>query len=615
MHRHLNHNTIKISSLANPFPSPPPEVRDFINQRMLDESHVSLGLSIFLRSVGIANPFDDDNLSQYSGGSRGSRASGSQRGDRNGRPGRNGYYASVANGNDGGHDVMVPPEDSDERQGTLFAGSTSLALTLAGSCVVEAPNAFHKCGIVWGTILFALMAVSTEKVLHMLCICARKTGSNSYGTVARSSCGGYRAHFQTSALEIGVLLFLVVHYLTLLWNVTDLWVESFQVSLSSTVVLVLLMLCMVPLMIPMQFHTLKYAWTVGLLSVLIFTVSVLVLAIQNFYRHGEESTGGAGGGASSDASSGHTKRDIWSVIEGFQSLLICFMASFNVLSIQAALQDPTRERMETIVHQGVTLGASLTYVVGIVGHLCILAHSSSLDATILDAIQYHTSNQDSGGHSFTCLVHRICHSSAVLAIMIAFLLILVPCRYSILELIEAIYAERQCPELSDCQEDCDTCTTRASTVTEQQNRNNALVVVNNGIGAPSENSTLLDSIEENPTYDLLFNPLAKGICTLGILLWAFLGAVAIPLMDSFYTWVGPLLVYVFAYIMPCMYFLGIQRPIRGDAEKKTARIFARIIVFLCISGIVFSVVYIVANLPTSKSNRRLRMWHTIPAGG
>ena len=54
--------------------------------------------------------------------------------------------------------------------------------------------------------------------MHMLCICARKTGSISYGTVVGSSCGRRRAHWQTSALEIGALMLLMTHHLTM--NVT-----------------------------------------------------------------------------------------------------------------------------------------------------------------------------------------------------------------------------------------------------------------------------------------------------------------------------------------------------------------------------------------------------------
>lgn len=551
--------------------------------------------------MGVPNPFDDE-LSQHSG-SRGSHRS---RGD--GRNGNNGNGRRSVNGNgstggdvNDGNDVLVPPEDAEERQGDIFAGSTALALTLAGSCAVQAPYAFQKCGIIWGTILFVLMAIATEKVLNMLCICARKMGSNSYGTVARASCGGYRAHFQTSALEIGILMFLVVHYFASIQRLMELWLQSFGsiVTLPKLWTLLVVVVLMIPLLIPMQFHTLKYAWSVGLFNLVVFAVTVFILALLHFYSNGDQVTG-AEDDMSSDLSH-FDRRTLWDVIDGFQSLLIAFVASFNVLPIQAALQDPTRERMEAIVHRGVCIGASLTYVVGVVGYLCVLA-SSDPNATILDAIQYQGTTEGGSVQRFSLVIHRLCHSSACLSIMIAFPLILIPCRHSILELIELIYYERHCPEISDCQEDCDTCTTRASTVTEQPNRNDAFVVVSNGHTVhASEQSTLLSRIEENPVYDLLSNPLAKGLCTVGIILWAFLGAVLIPLMDYLYTWVGPCLVYIFAYILPSMYFLGNQRPRRGSTEKKSVRIFARVVIFFCISGIVFAVAYIGHSLPKSRS--------------
>jgi amino acid permease len=559
---------------------------------MIDESHISIGL--FLRTVGIRNPFDDDEVSERSG---------SQRGDRSRTTARNNNTNGSAGGynTNGGNDVLVPPEDSEDRQATIFTGSTALALTLSGSCAVEAPYAFEKCGLFWGTILFVLMALCTERVLCMLCICARKTGSNSYGTVARASCGGYRAHFQTSSLEIGVLLFLSVHYFALFGTLSELWMQSFQdmIFFSQYWMLLVVVVVMIPLLIPMKLDTLGYVWSVGLLNLLLFAVTVFIVAMMHFYANGDIMP--TKDDEMSSDSPHHSERTIWDVVDGFQSFLVFFLASFNVLPIQAALQDPTRERMENVVHRGVIMGAFSTYLVGVVGYLCILASSNS-NASIVEAIRYNSTAEEGSFQRFSLIMHRICHSSGCLSIMMAFPLILIPCRNSILEFAESIYTERHCPEISDCQEDCDTCTTRASTVTEQQNRNNAFVVIDNGYSVnPSEHSTLLPSIEENPTYDLLANPVAASLCTLGILVWAFLGAIVIPLMDYLYTWVGPVLVYTFAYILPCMYFLSTQRPLLGSTEKKSVRIFARVLIFLCIVGIMFSVVYLVHNLPKSRS--------------
>ncbi|CAB9503343.1 Tryptophan/tyrosine permease family [Seminavis robusta] len=573
---------------------------------MLDESP-QMPLSLWLRSVGLENPFDEQssNGSEHSGSRHSSSRGGNSRaGSRAGENGSTG-------GSDGGstrrsrlgggdeidhylNDVLVPPEDDEERKETVYTGSTVLALTLAGTCVVEAPYAFQKCGIFWGTLLFGILAFSTERAFHMLCICARKTGSNSYGTVARSSCGGFRAHWMTSALEIGVLLFLMVHFFSSFNRVIKLWLNSFQslIVLPEQWGLPAFLVLMAPLLIPKKLHTLPYAWTIGLLNVAVFTLAVGVLAVFNFYRNGDQQAQ-----AQNQESNDHEDggRTVWDIVEGFQSLLITFFASFNVLRIQASLFDPTRERMATVVHQGVTWGASATYIVGIVGHLCALAHSPRQDADFLESIEYLPNTGDDS----LLFVYRVCHTCGALAFMFTFPLVLTPCRYSILELFESCYTERQCLEVSDCQEDCETCTTRASTAATG-NQHDAFVLIRNGTVVNSEATNLLPSIEENPTYDLLASPLALGLCTVGIMIWAYLGAVVVPFIDAFYTWVGPFMVYIFAFVLPALYFLGLKRPRQGiSVEKKNFRLYARMLIFLCITGVVFAIVDIVKNLPTA----------------
>ena len=599
---------------------------------MLDESH--MGVNLWLRSVGLRNPFfdDDDNNSNNSDNgsdhsSPSSRNSASSRGSRH----RNGSIigGNGARSNGGGdgsfhrqdtNDVMVPPEDSESRQGTIWTSSTALALTLAGSCAVEAPYAFQKCGLFWGTLLFGLLAVATERSLHLLCICARKTGSNSYGTLARSACGGSRAQWKTNALEIGLLLLLVARYLTLLRRVLALGLQSVWDTSSPTlseqwVLLICVIVVVLPLSCPKQYYTLKHAWALGLGTMALFAAAVLALAVIHFYEHDgnlqqdHDRTTASIEVASQDQNhrdvSGQytSPRSTWDVIEGFQTLLIGFFAAFNVLPIQSALEDPTRERMATVVHRGVLMGATLTYIVGVVGYLCVGAHvasSSCPDSDFWECIHYRADNIHEIPY---ILLYRIGHTSCSLTIILALPLIVAPCRHCILELIESIYTERQCPEISDCQEDCETCTTRASTTNSEnsQNPSNALVVVDERTGEiVNESSQLLPSIEENPTYDLLSNPLAQGVSTFCILMWAYSCAVVVTLVDDFYVWVGPCMVYVFAFMLPAMHFFALQRPNRPastDPEKKSFRLFARILMFFCMGGIVCSLVDIVHNLP------------------
>ena len=606
-------------------PSAPDAVIAYILRRMLDESH--MGVNLWLRSVGLRNPFfDDDDFSDNS--SDHSSSPSSRNSSRSSRHRNNNDRANSGGGAEGGYyhprqgdtnDVMVPPEDAESRQGTVWTSSTALALTLAGSCAVEAPYAFQKCGLLWGTLLFGGLAVATERSLHMLCICARKTGSNSYGTLARSACGGSRAQWKTNALEIGLLLLLVARYLTLLRRVLALglqsvWDTSSPALSEQWVLLICVLVVVLPLSSPKQYYTLRHAWALGLGTMALFAAAVLALAIIHFYEHDgnlqqdhDRTTATTMETASQDhreVSGPFTSpRSAWDVIEGFQTLLIGFFTAFNVLPIQSALENPTRERMATVVHHGVLMGATLTYIVGVVGYLCVGAHvasSSCPDSDFWECVHYRADNIHEIPY---ILLYRIGHTSCSITIILALPLIVTPCRHCILELVESIYTERQCPEISDCQEDCETCTTRASTTISDnsQNPSNALVVVDERTGEiVNEASQLLPSIEENPTYDLLSNPLAQGISTFCILMWAYSCAVVVTLVDDFYVWVGPCLVYIFAFMLPSMHFFTLQRPNRPastDPEKKSFRLFARILIFFCMGGIVCSLVDIVYNLP------------------
>ena len=520
---------------------------------------------------------------------------------------------------------MVPPEDAECRQGTIWTSTTALALTLAGSCAVEAPYAFQRCGLFWGTLLFGILAVATERSLHMLCICARKTGSNSYGTLARSACGGSRAQWKTNALEIALLLLLVARYLTLLRRVLALglqsvWDTSSPVLSEQWVLLICVLVVALPLSYPSQYYTLGNAWAFGLGTMALFAGAVLCLAVIHFYEHDgnlEQDHDETITATEASSEDGHHRdvsvpnqysahRSIWDVIEGFQTLLIGFLASFNVLPIQSALEDPTRERMVIVVHNGVLIGATLTYILGVVGYLCVGAHvasSSCPDSDFWECIHYRADNVHEIPY---LLLYRIGHASCTVTILLAIPLIVAPCRHCILELIESIYSERQCPEISDCQEDCETCTTRASTAVSDnsQNPSNALVVVDERTGdIVNESSQLLPSIEENPTYDLMSNPLAQGISTFCILIWAYSCAILVTLVDNFYVWVGPCMVYIFAFMLPAMNFFALQRsnrPASTDPEKQSFRLFARLLVFFCMGGIVFSLVDIVHNLPNGR---------------
>ena len=578
-----------------------------------------MGVDLWLRSVGLKNPFGDEGSegSEPSRSSRGSAATRSRASSRRDSIGGNNGNGGLNDFQDT-NDVMVPPEDSPLRKGTLFTSSTALALTLAGSCAVEAPYAFQKCGLLWGTILFGILAFSTERSLQMLCICARKTGRNSYGTLSRSACGGYRAHWKTNLLEIGLLFLLVAHYLSLLRRVLELAMESYQDS--TTPVLTapwFLLICVLVLILPLsfsnQYYTLGYTWSIGLTSMAMFSASVFMLAVIHFYQHDgilvhkHDSTMSSANQDNHDTLNIFSSpRSLWDIVEGFQMLLIGFLAAFNILSIQSALEDPTRERMAAVVHRGVLTGSVLTYFVGVAGYLCVGAHVATLscpDADFLKCIKYSAENTQEGPFLF---LYRVVHTTCCLSIILALPLVVTPCRHSILELAESIYTERQCPEISDCQEDCETCGTRASTAVSDnsQNPSNALVVVDERTGeVVNENTNLLPSIEENPTYDLLSNPYAQGLSTLGILVLAYLCAVFAGLVEDFYVWVGPFVVYIFSFIMPSLHFFALQRPNRPastDPEKKSFRLFARCLVFLCIGGMTFSMFDIVYNLEQNR---------------
>ena len=126
-------------------------------------------------------------------------------------------------------------------------------------------------------------------------------------------------------------------------------------------------------MAPEKYDVLGHMWSIGLLTMLTFLITLGALAILRYYQEDLPETTSTIDSAEGNLSQQHLhvvkSHNFWDAIEGdLQRILISFIATFNILPIQAWLENPTREVIYTVVHRGDLFGR-------LMGYFCVNTYS------------------------------------------------------------------------------------------------------------------------------------------------------------------------------------------------------------------------------------------------
>jgi hypothetical protein len=254
---------------------------------------------------------------------------------------------------------------------------------------------------------------------------------------------------------------------------------------------------------------------------------------------------------------------------GFNMLLLQFVASYNILYIQAELSTPTVSLMGAVVRQGIVGSGLLATSIGYAGYQFLHRVGNN------DAIPLNFLNHASFINSYPAL-----QAVSFLTIFCSSPLVLIPCRDYLLDAIETFVLDGHCPsDMSDCQDDIETWTTRSST-RSGGSRNNRPHKYHD-LANVDEECHLLPSIEEDSRCDLHMNPYVRYGSIAAILVVGQLLARSDTVIPFLWSLVSPSLTLMFAHIVPAACYLETHKR-ETQAHKTFSRSVIAVSMLLCL---------------------------------
>ena len=333
-------------------------------------------------------------------------------------------------------EIMVPPFDSEHRRGSARFSKVAIIATLIGSNgSLGMPYAVERCGVALTLTLMIALAIATDRTMYLFWMCARKTGANTYGGVVRSSLG-HRVHCVSSAFLFLYLLLMTSQNMRSVYNILTTLRHIYLPNASPTLILVWLP---IPFICGISFYPLRLMVYIGVGSL------VALFAMLFYYKSTQAHP------------EGHALQILPGTVNdsvmGFNMLLSHFVASYNILYIQSELSTPTAPLMGAVVRQGILGTGLLAMAIGCTGYQFL--HQSGIN----NSVPLNFLTHDSLVNNYPAL-----QLVSFLALFCASPLLLMPCRDYLLDTIETFVLDGHCPtDISDCQDDIETWTTRSST--------------------------------------------------------------------------------------------------------------------------------------------------------
>jgi amino acid permease len=331
----------------------------------------------------------------------------------------------------------------------------------------------------------------------------------SYGEVGRVAFGPWMECFISFLLFI-FLLFVLAAYFVL---VRDIWTPVVALLLGNPqrgyLVLLFIVVLISPFLVQRTLHALRFNCYLGFCSVSLLCTALCRRAVQKV--------------ASSNANDfvmAHVKwgpSSFGDVLFAFPIITLGFLSSFNILSIQEALICPTKKRIRKVIDLAVLACLVLVELVGVSGYI-------------------YAGNATRGNILLNCdmkdLLFLIGRIGLGMTVMLATPIITLPCRDSLLEVIDFIMhrdMQRADPEM-----------------------NGSPMVVN-------ESVPLLHPMGEPLQKDLLFlNPWVHYGSTIGIVSACYIGAVAAPGVAMVWSLCGSFMAFLISFILPTACYIKIN---------------------------------------------------------
>jgi len=340
-------------------------------------------------------------------------------------------------------EYLRPDFDSASRKSSPISAIFNLVATVCGGGVLTLPIAFSRAGLIPSTILMIFSAILTDFSMYIICSCARRTGSRSYGDVARSAFG-LKAEIAVTVLLFTFLCFVIIAFMVLVSDIctpvilytvpslNDMVVNRFDINPETSrtpqlVFLVVFIVVSLPLLLKKNLYALRHTCYVGFTSLVILVVAVVHRAyVLNFVTDV--------GIFGRKAKWWHD--DINDIIFAFPIISLSFFSIYNVLSVHSSLINPTRERVKFVMDGTVVICFVLFYTVGVCGYL--YSYEETSDNILLN-------------FPLSCKLVFIGRIGFGFTLMFGLPLVFLPCRQALLTLPHLLRKAAAAPSTKDSQ--------------------------------------------------------------------------------------------------------------------------------------------------------------------
>lgn len=310
-------------------------------------------------------------------------------------------------------EAFQPSYFSKKRNGSVTSSIFSLVSTILGGGILTLPYAFSEAGIIPCSCLLISVAVASDFSAFTLAVCCRQGAAHTYEDVAALAFG--ESGRTLSRILVVLLTFLaLVAYSILLREIIASFIGSSNHFLTAIIVGGL-EIFILPLAMLTSFRSLRFTSVLCFCSVLVVACCVAVQLSSCMAR---------------PKHSLHTSllwpHDIIGIFRALPVLICTFLCHFNVLAIQSELEDPSRERVEQMVHGAVGMACLMYFFIGLSGDMYSDCEKCDTEDNILSEI--------SPEHLFDKVFLTIAKCMIACTLLFALPMIASPCRDTLVRL-------------------------------------------------------------------------------------------------------------------------------------------------------------------------------------
>eukprot|EP00612_Vaucheria_litorea_P007807 CAMPEP_0171484366 /NCGR_PEP_ID=MMETSP0946-20130122/8768_1 /TAXON_ID=109269 /ORGANISM="Vaucheria litorea, Strain CCMP2940" /LENGTH=394 /DNA_ID=CAMNT_0012017055 /DNA_START=78 /DNA_END=1259 /DNA_ORIENTATION=- len=326
-------------------------------------------------------------------------------------------------------ELIHPSPNNIARKSDSYSAVFNLVASIFGGSILTLPYAFQQVGFFFGTIILLCCGYAANFSLYILCVCTRRTGTQSYIQVARHAYGSTGSWIVTGVLLCSTL-FSIIAFMIL---ARDIWSSILQLvfklvnndgsieftTMQKNCIMIGCIVVTMPAGLAPSLYALRHISYVGFASAITLTIvlyisyagfaSAITLTIVLGYRcieYNIENTEAIKQAVATDFT-------LSKFLTALPIFSLSFLCQFNVLSIHSGLTNPTRERVREVLNYSL-FGSSIVYILaGSFGYF--YAYSQ-----VQDDILLNFEPEDK-----VILVGRLCMG---ITILIAITMCIHPCR-------------------------------------------------------------------------------------------------------------------------------------------------------------------------------------------